>query len=63
MVFLNIRLSLARNNMGPYTWPAFSHTGHGTEVVGYHPEVFNLRYTVESPVGTIIFFRTYFHKG
>ena len=55
MVFLNIRLSLARNNIGSYIWPAFSHPGHGTEVVGYHPEVFNLRYTVESPVGTIFF--------
>lgn len=31
MVFLNIRLSLARNNVGPYIRPAFSHTGQGME--------------------------------
>lgn len=55
MVFLNIRLSLARDNVGPYIWPAFSHMGHSTEVVGYPPEVFNLKYTVKSPVGTIFF--------
>jgi hypothetical protein len=34
MVFLNITFSLARNNIGPYIWPDFSHTGQGMALVG-----------------------------